>query len=101
MPNGATLLGMESHILTIEAGEVEHIVAVHGGLSQENAVMRRVGCVIKDDVIYRQPTRKLRTSKNLLRAGGDPSSGKGLPVGFERFPIHRTPFGGPCQCFLP
>ena len=54
---GATVMGMESQIGTIEAGKLADIVAVPGDPSKEIAVMSRVGFVMKDGVIYRQPTR--------------------------------------------
>ena len=54
---GATVMGMESQIGTIEAGKLADIVAVPGDPSKEIAVMSRVGFVMKDGVIYRQPAQ--------------------------------------------
>jgi imidazolonepropionase-like amidohydrolase len=50
-------MGMASQLGTIEAGKLADIVAVPGDPSKEIAVMSRVGFVMKDGVIYRQPTR--------------------------------------------
>jgi imidazolonepropionase-like amidohydrolase len=54
---GATVMGMESQIGTIEAGKLADIIAVPGDPSKEIAVMSRVGFVMKDGVTYRQPAR--------------------------------------------
>ena len=54
---GATVMGMESQLGTIEAGKLADIIAVPGDPSKEIAVMSRVGFVMKDGVIYRQPMR--------------------------------------------
>ena len=55
--NGATVMGMESQLGTIEAGKLADIIAVPGDPSKEIAVMSRVGFVMKDGVTYRQPAR--------------------------------------------
>jgi imidazolonepropionase-like amidohydrolase len=52
---GATVMGLESQIGTIEAGKLADIVAVPGNPAQDIGVMTRVGFVMKDGVVYRKP----------------------------------------------
>lgn len=52
---GATVMGMEKDLGTLEAGKFADIVAVPGDPAKDIAVMTRVGFVMKDGVVYRQP----------------------------------------------
>jgi imidazolonepropionase-like amidohydrolase len=52
---GATVMGMEKDLGTLEAGKLADVVAVPGDPVKEIAVMTRVGFVMKDGVVYRQP----------------------------------------------
>lgn len=53
--DGATAMGMEAQIGTIEAGKLADIIAVPGDPSKDIAVMSRMGFVMKDGVVYRRP----------------------------------------------
>jgi len=53
--NGATVMGMEKDLGTLEAGKLADIVAVPGDPSKDIGVMTRIGFVMKDGAIYRQP----------------------------------------------
>jgi imidazolonepropionase-like amidohydrolase len=52
---GATVMGMEKDLGTLEAGKLADVVAVPGDPVKEIVVMTRVGFVMKDGVVYRQP----------------------------------------------
>lgn len=52
---GATVMGMEKQIGTLEAGKLADIVAVPGNPAQDIAVMTKVAFVMKDGTVYRQP----------------------------------------------
>ncbi len=52
---GATVLGIDKQLGTIEAGKLADIVAVAGDPSKDISVMSRVGFVMKDGKIYRRP----------------------------------------------
>lgn len=53
--NGATVMGLDRLIGTLEAGKYADIVAVLGNPAQDIAVMSKVGFVMKDGVVYRKP----------------------------------------------
>lgn len=53
--NGATVMGMEKQIGTIEAGKLADIVAVAGDPTKDITVMMKMGLVMKDGVIYKRP----------------------------------------------
>lgn len=53
--NGATVMGLDRLIGTLEAGKYADIVAVPGNPAQDIAVMSKVGFVMKDGVVYRKP----------------------------------------------
>ena len=48
-------MGMEKQLGTVEAGMLADIVAVTGDPEKEIAAMSRMGFVMKDGVVYRQP----------------------------------------------
>ncbi len=51
----AELLGMSDRIGTLESGKLADIVAVPGNPLQDITAMERVGFVMKDGVVYKQP----------------------------------------------
>ena len=53
--NGATVMGLEKQIGTIEAGKFADIVAVPGDPAKDISLMSRVGFVMKDGVVYKRP----------------------------------------------
>jgi len=53
--NGATVMGMEKQIGTIEAGKLADIVAVPGDPTKDIAAMMKMGLVMKDGVVYKRP----------------------------------------------
>ena len=53
--NGATVMGMEKQIGTIEAGKLADIVAVAGDPTKDITVMMKMGLVMKDGVVYKRP----------------------------------------------
>ncbi len=53
--NGATVMGLEKQIGTIEAGKFADIVAVPGDPAKDISLMSRVGFVMKDGAIYKRP----------------------------------------------
>jgi imidazolonepropionase-like amidohydrolase len=53
--NGATVMGMEKEIGTLERGKLADIVAVPGDPVKDIAVMTKVSFVMKDGAVYRQP----------------------------------------------
>ncbi len=53
--NGATVMGLERFIGTLEVGKTADIVAVAGDPSKDIAMMSKMGFVMKDGVVYRQP----------------------------------------------
>ena len=52
---GATVMGVEKQLGTIEAGKLADIVAVPGDPAKDISLMSRVGFVMKDGTIYRRP----------------------------------------------
>jgi imidazolonepropionase-like amidohydrolase len=52
---GATVMGWEDRLGTLEAGKLADVVAVPGDPSQDISVMSRVSFVMKDGVVYRKP----------------------------------------------
>jgi imidazolonepropionase-like amidohydrolase len=52
---GSQVMGMEKDIGTLEAGKLADVVAVPGDPSKDIAVMTRMGFVMKDGVVYKQP----------------------------------------------
>ena len=52
---GATVMGTEKQLGTLEAGKLADIVAVPGDPSKDISLMSRVGFVMKDGAIYRRP----------------------------------------------
>jgi imidazolonepropionase-like amidohydrolase len=53
--HGATVMGMEKQLGTIEAGKLADIVAVPGDPAQDITAMMRMAFVMKDGVVYRRP----------------------------------------------
>jgi imidazolonepropionase-like amidohydrolase len=53
--NGATVMGMEKELGTIEAGKLADIVAVEGDPSKDITTMMKMRMVMKDGVVYRKP----------------------------------------------
>lgn len=53
--NGATVMGMEKELGTIEAGKLADIVAVAGDPSKDITVMMNMALVMKDGVVYKRP----------------------------------------------
>ena len=51
---GATVMGLDKLIGTLEAGKYADIVAVQGDPAKDIAVMSKVGFVMKDGVVYRK-----------------------------------------------
>lgn len=52
--HGATVMGMDSQLGTLETGKLADIVAVQGDPSRDIHAMERVGFVMKDGRIYKQ-----------------------------------------------
>ena len=52
---GATVMGLDKLIGTLETGKVADIIAVAGDPAKDIAVMSQVKFVMKDGVVYRQP----------------------------------------------
>ena len=61
--DAATLLGREATLGTIEAAKLADVVAVPGDPFKDIAVMTRVSFVMKNGVVYKQPTGPGTTSK--------------------------------------
>jgi imidazolonepropionase-like amidohydrolase len=53
--NGATVMGMEKDLGTLEAGKLADIVAVEGDPSKDITTMMKMRMVMKDGVVYRKP----------------------------------------------
>jgi imidazolonepropionase-like amidohydrolase len=53
--NGATVMGMEKQIGTLEAGKLADIVAVAGDPTKDITAMMKMGLVMKDGVVYKRP----------------------------------------------
>ncbi len=52
---GATVMGVEDRLGTLEAGKLADIVAVDGDPLKDNSAMTRVGFVMKDGAIFKRP----------------------------------------------
>ena len=52
---GATVMGVEDRLGTLEAGKLADIVAVEGDPVKDISAMTRVGFVMKDGAIYKRP----------------------------------------------
>ena len=61
--DAATLLGREATLGTIEAAKLADVVAVPGDPVKDIAVMTRVSFVMKNGVVYKQPTAPGASSK--------------------------------------
>lgn len=55
--DAATLLGQEGRLGTLEAGKFSDVVAVAGDPVKDITAMTRVSFVMKNGVVYKQPTR--------------------------------------------
>jgi imidazolonepropionase-like amidohydrolase len=53
--NGATVMGMEKDLGTIEAGKLADIVAVQGDPVKDITTMMKMAMVMKDGVVYKKP----------------------------------------------
>jgi imidazolonepropionase-like amidohydrolase len=53
--NGATVMGLERELGTLEVGKLADIVAVPGDPSKEISVMSKMQFVMRDGVTYMQP----------------------------------------------
>lgn len=53
--NGATVLGMEKDLGTIESGKLADIVAVNGDPVKDITAMMKMAMVMKDGVVYKRP----------------------------------------------
>ena len=52
---GATVMGLDKQLGTLEPGMLADIVAVAGDPSKDISAMSRMGFVMKDGAVYRKP----------------------------------------------